>query len=177
MEFTHQVLLCVAVYKIVIDNFGNEGIATLIIPWVHHPSLVFRVPIAYQCKFRELFVWFYTLSGFCELNKAISDSELLPRPLRRLRSFILHISNLEMCVWLFKLRIQLSDTDQESLNLVRSEFWIVPCITVSGVLFLLYNWQLMPSRFLLRWHNWVHLMHFHKISTQLNDLFRVHICK
>jgi hypothetical protein len=32
MEFIHQVLLCVAVYKIVINNFGNEGIAILIIP-------------------------------------------------------------------------------------------------------------------------------------------------
>ena len=32
MEFIHQVLLCVAVYKIVIINFGNEGIAVLIIP-------------------------------------------------------------------------------------------------------------------------------------------------
>ncbi|KAF9445161.1 hypothetical protein P691DRAFT_777759 [Macrolepiota fuliginosa MF-IS2] len=32
MEFIHQMLLCVAVYKIVINNFGNEGVAVLIIP-------------------------------------------------------------------------------------------------------------------------------------------------
>jgi len=32
MEFIHQVLLCVAVYKIVINNFGNEGVAVLIVP-------------------------------------------------------------------------------------------------------------------------------------------------
>ncbi|KAJ7142151.1 hypothetical protein C8R43DRAFT_1238245 [Mycena crocata] len=32
MEFVHQVLLCVGAYKIVINNFGNEGVATLIVP-------------------------------------------------------------------------------------------------------------------------------------------------
>lgn len=32
MEFIHQMLLCVAVYKIVINNFGNQGVAVLIIP-------------------------------------------------------------------------------------------------------------------------------------------------
>ena len=32
MEFPHQVLLCVAVYKVVINNFGNEGVAVLIVP-------------------------------------------------------------------------------------------------------------------------------------------------
>ncbi|KAJ7756411.1 hypothetical protein DFH07DRAFT_959065 [Mycena maculata] len=32
MEFIHQFLLCVAVYKVVINNFGSEGVATLIVP-------------------------------------------------------------------------------------------------------------------------------------------------
>ncbi|KAJ7756416.1 hypothetical protein DFH07DRAFT_820489 [Mycena maculata] len=32
MEFIHQFLLCVAVYKILINNFGNEGVAILIVP-------------------------------------------------------------------------------------------------------------------------------------------------
>jgi len=46
MEFIRQVLLCVAVYKIVINNFGNQGVATLVIP--------------------ELFVASF-FQGFCEV--------------------------------------------------------------------------------------------------------------
>jgi len=47
VEFVHQVLLCVAIYKILINNFGNEGVAVLIVP--------------------ELFIAGF-LQGFCALS-------------------------------------------------------------------------------------------------------------
>jgi len=39
MEFIRQVLLCVAVYKIVINDFGNQGVATLVIPELFIPTI------------------------------------------------------------------------------------------------------------------------------------------
>jgi len=32
MEFIHQILLCIALYKILINNFGNESVAIIIVP-------------------------------------------------------------------------------------------------------------------------------------------------